>query len=232
LIVVLMEKKELEQWFKDGRAQALQLLNLPADWWPTTQGDEQAKASAWALAFFLLAAKDRCSAPKLMAACSASQATKPLNATVLQALWSAAGTRDHQEEQVLVDFSVHNWDASNPIQITGESETNAQQLVDDQLTANSYGWDFYKLLLVPSSTRLFFARVGGDGGLSAADRCDRLAQTLIGLVDWYGPALLRPHDELGAIIIPSAKGERQRSLVLWLDRGRLRKAPIDNACLP
>lgn len=218
-----MDKSELEGWLKASRDTAIARLTLDADWWPMTAGTAEAEASAWALAFFLLAAQNRCSGAALTAACSASVATKPMSAAMVASLWTANAARQHQEEQVLVDFSVHNWDASSPIQLTGESETNASQRVDDSLTANSYSWDFYKLLVIPSATRLFFARVGGHGRVSAEDRCDQLGKTLVELVDWYGPALLRPHDELGAIVTPSAKRQRNRSLVLWLDRGRLRK---------
>ncbi len=220
-----MDHDEVEKWLLDAKKTTQTVLNLANDWWPITSGDEQARASAWALAFFLTAANARCSAPTLIAACSASEASKPHNSKVLKALWTKPG-REHQEEQVLVDFSVHNWDASNPIQMTGESEANASQRTDDQLSPNSYGWDFYKLLLVPSASRLFFARVGGDGGVSAGERCKLLAKTLIELVDWYAPALLRPHDEVGVVIVPSAKNSLEDGFVLTLERGRLRPSAL------
>jgi hypothetical protein len=221
-----MNQVELETWLTKGYSTAKAALVLNDGWWPMTKGKRQAEATAWAFAFFLHAALDRCSGPSLTAACSAGDA-KEGNEEVLARLWTNTPGRLHQPGQVLVDFSIHNWGAANPIQLTGESEMNAQHGVGDSLEGDDdYSWDFYKLLLIPSTTRLFVARVGGRDGHSAGYRCEQLAATLESLIDFYAPALLRPHDELGAVIISSAKRDRARSQVLWLDRGRLRRAPI------
>ncbi len=221
-----MERAEIEEWLISSRQVVGQQQGLPDEWWPTTNADGQARASAWALAFFVQGALDTCSAPTLEMACSAG-ASKPLNRRVIDDMWIDGTARTHVESQVLVDFSVHNWEASSPVQVTGESETYASHGVGDSLsTSDDYSWDFYKLLVIPSATRLFFARVGGHGGESSEDRCQQLAATLVGLVDWYGPALLRPHDELGVAIVPSAKKNRTEAIALWLDRGRLRRERI------
>ncbi|WP_437644273.1 hypothetical protein [Sorangium sp. So ce362] len=226
-----MNKVELETWLTAARASTIAELKFGSDWWPMTTGSEQAYASAWALAFFIHAAHDRCAGNELTAACSAGD-KKEDNDKILKALWTNGSSRLHQPEQVLVDFSVHNWNASSPIQLTGESETYAAHGVGDSLTSkDGYSWDFYKLLIVPSATRLFFARVGGADGEDASTRCSKLAQTLMGLVDWYGPALLRPHDELGAVILPSAKKAHADTILLWLDRGRLRQERISKPLL-
>lgn len=222
----IVNQGDLESWLVASHRATRKALGLPDDWWPNARNGEQAYASAWALAFFLTATKERCFARKLRVACSASESTKPLNAKVLKELWKTDDMQEHQDEQVLVDYSVHNWASSNPVQLTGESEAFAQHRIDSELTADSYGWDFFKLLVVPSSSRLFFARVGGLGGVSAADRCEGLSKTLIELVDWYGAALLRPHDELGVVIIPSSKKERSAGRILFLERGRLRSAAL------
>jgi hypothetical protein len=221
-----MNKGELEKWLTTARKSTIEQLDLDPNWWPMTRGSEQANASAWAMAFFIHAALDRCSGKSLAAACSAGD-KKEQNEKILKALWTSGSARTHEKEQVLVDFSVHNWNASSPVQLTGESETYASHGVGDSLTsADDYSWDFYKLLVVPSATRLFFARVGGAGGEGAVDRCSKLAMTLVQLVDWYGTALLRPHDELGAVIVPSSKRAHAETIVLWSDRGRLRQERI------
>jgi hypothetical protein len=125
---------------------------------------------------------------------------------------------------VLVDFSVHNWEASSPIQLTGESESGPYHGTGDSLESNKddYSWDFYKLLVMPSTTRLFFARVGRTKGSAIPERIEALVTTLQGLIDWYAPALLRPHDELGVVLVPSRRAFVSETRVLWLDRGRLK----------
>jgi hypothetical protein len=217
-----MDALEIEQWAKDGRKTAVTELNLDPGWWPTTTRSGQREASAWSLAMFLHAALARCVGSELTAACSAGSA-KPLNRKIVDALWSQVASRKHQPAQVILDFSVHNLRASSPIQFTGESEMFAQHSTDKD---GDYAWDFYKLMLVPSASRLFVARVGGARSESSGSRCTKLADTLSEMVDRYGPVMLRPHDELGAVIIPSSKKERNEMLLCWLDRGRLRRGRI------
>jgi hypothetical protein len=62
------------------------------------------------------------------------KSTSYLGRITLDKLWIAPPGRIHQSQQVLVDFSVHNWNASSPIQLTGESETHAQHEVEGSLT--------------------------------------------------------------------------------------------------
>ena len=58
------------------------------------------------------------------------------------------------------------------------------------------------------------------------ERRRRLMRCLEDLVDQYGAAFLRPHDELGAVIIPTAKRDIALTTILWTDRGRLRSHVI------
>lgn len=226
-----MDRVEIEEWLWASRQLVLSTLRFGAGWWPMTNTtgapDRQAQASAWALAFFLSAASSRCSGKALTAACHTRTTSETLSAyrSALMGAWLAKETAfTHSKHEVLVDFSVHNWNAANPVQLTGESEMYPSHGVGDQLTAgvDDYSWDFYKLLVVPSVTRLFVARVAGHGGKSASERAAALADTLVGLVDHYGPALLRHHDELGAVVLPAGKKSIGDTRILWLDRGRLR----------
>ncbi|MGE4164097.1 MAG: hypothetical protein AB7G23_20410 [Vicinamibacterales bacterium] len=229
-----MNKAEIVNWLRQGRDALVAEHNLDANWWPmTTAGDHQARTTAWALSMFIHAARNRCSGPLLTAECHANN-DQPLSRAMVLRDWTLPGVREHDHSEVLVDFSVHNWEASSPIQLTGESETHVSHGVAGDLNNddNDYAWDFYKLLIVPSWSRLFFARVSGRDGASAADRCDTLATTLVTMVDRYGPAFLRPHDELGAAIIPSAKTQREQAVILWSERGRLRRELIGEDLLP
>ncbi|RYZ45981.1 MAG: hypothetical protein EOO72_02980 [Myxococcaceae bacterium] len=95
-------------------------------------------------------------------------------------------------------------------------------LDSEDLTSDDYSWDFYKLLLIPSQTRLFAARVGSCRGVDFRTRRELLTKRLENLIDQYGAAFLRPSDELGAVIIPSAKRDIEKTRILWTDRGRLK----------
>ena len=178
--------------------------------------------------FFLEAALTRCSGQKLTVAANAKDGG--MERRVIDQHWLSPPARDHSPHEVLVDFSVHNWDAASPIQLTGESEAYPYHGVKDSLSAkdDDYSWDFYKLLVMPSATRLFFARVGSKRAtkVPVADRIHELGVSLQGLIDWYAPALLRPHDELGAIIMPSKRSFAAETRVLWLDRGRLKMKKV------
>lgn len=223
-----MNKVEIEGWLWSARDAVKNHLGLGEAWWPMTNTtghtDRQAQASAWALAFFITAARERCSGASLKAAChvGGENDVNSYRQTLLTQLW-LGGERDHSQHEVLVDFSVHNWNAANPIQLTGESETYPSHGTGDSLERpDDYSWDFYKLLVVPSVTRLFFARVAGHGGVDAVTRVIQLTKTLQGLVDFYGPALLRHHDELGAVVVPASSTAATDTRILWLERGRLR----------
>jgi hypothetical protein len=220
-----MTQDELDRWLRTAHAAVVTHLGLKRDWWPTSQTG----ASAWAVAFFVKAARDRCRGKKLWAHCDVGKKNQK-NQEIIDKLWRTRPGREHGPEEVLVDFSVHNWDADNPIQLTGESEMYPSNGVGHSLERpDDYSWDFYKLLLMPSSTRLFIARVAGDKGQSAEPRSSALGNSLASLVDWYGSALLRPHDELGAMILPASKAINDKTLLLWLDQGRLRRAPVSRA---
>ena len=220
-----MTPAELETWLWNARERARNAHALPENWWPntTTKGD---KTSAWALAYFLEGAETRCFGKVLHLSAHLTDATTPVIAS-----WKSPPAREHSPHEVLLDYSIHHWRAASPIQMTCESEAWPFHTTGAQMEkTDDYSWDFYKLLVVPSATRLFFARVGGktkdpDNG-SATERIGRLLESLQSLVDLYGPALLRPNDELGGAIIPYSPKAVKESLVFWLDRGRLRSRQV------
>jgi hypothetical protein len=225
-----MTKDEVEGWVHAGYATATAALSLGASWWPTTTGDNQSKATAWATATFLHAGLELCFARELITACPVgiNEATKK----VVDAIWTTDSSRTHQPEQVLLDFTIRNPEATSPLQVTGESEMGPSHGVGTSTRgSDGYSWDFYKLLLVPSPTRLFAARVAADGA-SAVDRTRTLAASLRGLIDWYGPAMLRPNDEVGGFIIPATKADAAETLVLWTERGRFRFEKITKSPIP
>lgn len=221
--------EEVEKWFWSARTTLKTQAGLAASWWPDTTKSGNDGATPLAYLFFLEAALERCSGAKLTVAAHAEDGSLAKEAITQQ--WLTRNDREHSPHEVLVDFSVHNWDAASPIQLTGESEANPYHGTKDSLSSkdDDYSWDFYKLLVMPSATRLFFARVGKKAGVSIPKRIEELVRTLQGLVDWYAPALLRPHDELGVIIVPSRRSFASETRVLWLDRGRLK---VTNASVP
>jgi hypothetical protein len=216
-----MNRTEIEDRLWTSRERMIATLGLAADWWPNTTAQGNDACTPFAMSFFIDFALDRCVGQKLTLAANSGERLDPRQRTI-EALWNNAA-REHSTNEVLVDFSVHNWDAASPIQLTGESEMHPYHGVGDSLTtADDYSWDFYKLLVVPSATRLFCARVGRSAGRGATDRINDLLSTLQGLIDLYGPALLRPNDELGGVLLPSRRSLAPETRVFWLDRGRLR----------
>ena len=220
-------KDEIETWLWNSRDSLIADLGFDTAWWPNalTKAAPGAAATAWALSFFLEAAKARCFGKDLHLHTHGKAGSQV--ETIIKSRWVGAG-RQHSPKEVLVDASVHNWDAASPIQLTGESEVRPTWDTGDSLEGrDDYSWDFYKLLVVPSATRLFFARLSGRGkgtnGIAAGTRIQELLTSLQGIVDLYGPAMMRPGDELGGAIVPfSAKLARTETVVFWLERGRLR----------
>jgi hypothetical protein len=224
-----MTPEEVESWFWSAREKLKSAQKLEPAWWPNTTDKGNAGVTPLGYLFFLGAAASRCSGRQLTVAAEAPDGS--VQKAVIDKEWLSPGTRDHSPSEVLVDFSVHNWAASSPIQLTGESEGGPYHGTGDSLESRTddYSWDFYKLLVMPSTTRLFFARVGRTKGSAIPDRIQALVTTLQGLVDWYAPALLRPHDELGVVLLPSRRSFASETRILWLDRGRLK---VRNATVP
>lgn len=232
LLHAAMTKDEIEDWLTTAHAKTVKRLKLAAGWWPTSSGNNQRLASAWCWAMFTLAARNRCAGRRLTIAAHQNEAT----GAMLDALWPSergARTRDLSANEVLLDFSVHHWRSSNPVQLTAESEMFAHHALSESEDAasNDYSWDFYKLLVVPSQTRLFAARIGSCFGETFKQRRSRLIRCLEDLVDQYGAAFLRPHDELGAVILPTAKRDRALTRILWTDRGRLKSQDVSAKAL-
>ncbi len=222
-----MDRDEILGWVADGYDLVCDRYDWDRDsWWPNEMGD-QSKATLWALATFVTAAKARCVGADLVAACGMGDgASAKKKQALLSEHWESHTVHEKrgvQNTEILVDFSVHYPEAASPIQFTGESEMFMRHGVGDRMTTeDDYSWDFYKLLVVPSATRLFMARVGTLDGVSDVQRCGDLARSLRTIVDRFAVTYLRPHDEIGAFIFPSGKRIYQESWVAWSDRGRLR----------
>ncbi|MCD5362816.1 MULTISPECIES: hypothetical protein [Chromobacterium] len=218
-----MNKTELEQWLVIAKNNTIKQLKLQTDWWPLSSNSKPyaAQASAWGIAFFTEAALNRAAGEVLTARCS--NGSNNLSQSIVDALWVSSPDRIHDKDQLMLDYCVVNQTASSPIQVTGESEVGPSHPIDfNPIPTNGYAWDFYKLLIVPSATRLFFARVASSGGVGAPQRIEALAKSLRKLIDIYGPTFLRPNDELGAVLIPSTTSQRDGAIILWVSQGRVR----------
>lgn len=217
-----MTKNDIETWLVSSKTLVINLFGLPANWWPTTApNNPQARASAWGASFFTNASLANAAGRSLTVHCS--NGANNLSQQILATSWNNPPNRLHDPSQLMLDFCVTNDGASSPIQVTGESEVSPSFPTSyNPVPANGYAWDFYKLLVVPSATRVFFARVAAHGGVSAPTRVDELANSLRNLVDLYGPAYLRPNDELAAAIVPATTGQRDETIIFWVTRGRVR----------
>jgi hypothetical protein len=148
----MMNRVEIEGRLWAARDKTIATLGLAPDWWPNTSADGNSACTPLAMAFFIDFALDRCVGRMLTLAANSGEPLDPRQ-RVLEALWKNV-EREHSTSEVLVDFSVHNWNAANPIQLTGESEMYPYHGVGDSLTApDDYSWDFYKLLVpLPGSS--------------------------------------------------------------------------------
>jgi hypothetical protein len=222
-----MDNQIIENWLKKSLIETIRILNFANNWWPGTAAGQQANASAWAMAFFVEAALDMCAGAQLTARCS--EGKKGIVKTIVDDRWVSGANRLHQSSQLMLDFCVTNDGSSDPIQLTGESEVHANHSIGYLPTPdNGYAWDFYKLLIVPSATRLYFARVAAQDGKSVQDRIRELAENLRKLIDLYGPAFVRPNDEIAVVLVPATIKHRNNTRILWVTRGRVRIETVSN----
>lgn len=217
-----MDHKTVQNWLVASKADVIAMNGLPADWWPTTSAKKgnQAIASAWAARFFLCAAEATAAGRSLTVHCSDGK--NRLSKTVVDTHWVKPLGHRHDSTQMMLDFCVTNDSGSDPIQVTGESELFPSHPINPAIEpVNGYTWDFFKLLVVPSATRLFFARVAASGD-SAPARVQSLADMIRDLLDKFGPAMLRPNDELAAVVIPATATDRDQTTIVCMSRGRVR----------
>lgn len=183
-----------------------------SDWWPPSGKNGQGFATTWAWAVVLHAANARC--PKdqgqiMFSAPFHGKKHEQLRSELVRQVWTSNGTRrTHNVYEIVLDFSVHDWQANSPVLLTAESEMFAGHGVGDELTrAHDYSWDFFKLMLVRSPLRLFLARVGAIGNESGCTRRDALVASLKHIVELYGEQLLHERDELGGVVLPEDRTE-------------------------
>jgi len=230
-----MDLEKLQKWVEFGYEKAaLNFLKtgIWSDWWPETQ----AHATSWVWAIIVQAALEldpENDLPLLLSApFHGENEDLRFRTDMIEDLWKKNSTREHEACEVLLDFSVHNWDSPFPILMTSESETFAQHGAGASISnIDGYSWDFYKLLVVPSPKRLFFARVGTIRKEKGVERRDSLCKTLKTILeDWgYGKAFLREGDELGIIIIPELASEwKDLRLLTFVDDALIQKKPWEN----
>lgn len=220
-----LEESTLRRWLLWSFQRTSQHRSARSAWWPTSDSE----ATMLSFAFFVAAARERCGAPT-------NSTDLYLNASLsgpardwLEEIWNGRNL-EHWPHESLLDFSIHDWQRSNPILVTGESEVGAYWDVGDSLVhPDDYSWDFYKLLVVPSPLRLFFARVGGarsqTGPRNDAQRIETLMHSLSELVSSYAN-LLRTGDQIGGVLMPRSRAHRDSALLFWSNRRRLRSATM------
>lgn len=124
--------------------------------------------------------------------------------------YAPRGNRRLSQREFLLDFTLWPLDDAegDHLLLSMESECYGAHGVGDTVTLDDgYSYDFYKLLLVPSPRRLFFARVNGD-----AQRRDTLLGSLQTLtVEARDRGYLRDGDELLAVILSAAGTHRNNS---------------------
>lgn len=217
-----MTPTEIEAWLWEARAETTRAVDGGDTWWPRTQG----QASGWAAAFFVKAARARIPTSRGLSLCMTGQGEDSHRRKIIAPLWATEGGK-HWAHEILVDLSVYDWSSGSPILFTAESEVGPNHGVLNSLTTDDdYSWDFFKLLVVPSPIRLFFARVGAPKVGTAPVRIGTLTKTLSDLVALYSKAFLRAGDELGAVIIPAAKADAQsgQTTILWWEKEGLHSA--------
>jgi hypothetical protein len=220
-----MNQVDVETWLSHGY-HATRPATCSAGFWPAEKS--QGQWTEWANAFFIHGTNHLCGGTSLQIRLSPRVAMSP----TLRGLT----TFPLVQRQSIVDYSVINVGASEPIQLTAESECDTQQPVDDGCGENSYGWDFYKLLVVPSPRRLFFCCIGGGGrddtlGLSASDRRQKAISSLRSLYEQHSSAFVRATDEIAGVIIAPSKKERRDSWFFGAARGVFRVAQISKSAV-
>lgn len=210
----MIDKSHLESWLYESRSDTCSVLELKPRWWPTTNGDNQSIASAWATCFFLQATSDLYGDDGLEIFCSKGYGHKSRR---------MIGHFDykHSYEQLMLDSVVGRLSDRMPVKLTAESEMSPTQSVGFAV-GEGYLWDFYKLLMVPSPVRLFMARVASLPGQSAIDRMAMLAEEIIAMHSLYCGGLFSSDSEFGVVILPAAKRDRAETLILWAENGTLR----------
>ena len=190
------------------------------DWWPA----KQSESSLWMWATFLRVSDSLCQdVPGNEYTLTAKPSYHETNPTLedweslVEKNWnkSVNNSRAIDREEVLVDFTVLDWKSQDHIVLTAESEMHAAHGVGYHICGNNgYAWDFYKLLLVPSPIRLYFAQVGSGYGRTGKERRDDLVSSIDEILrnQAYSKNLLRPGDFLSIVILSPDCAEEE-----WTD---------------
>lgn len=202
----------IETWLLDSYGSA---SNGAVNWWPSSQ----AEATSWATHFILRATTDLCSNTKLSIHTTSGKGgtTK----SIINAFCIKNKNYKMRNGTMMVDFSIHNEQAADPIQLTAESETGVGHETGENylISKNDYAWDFFKLLLVPSRNRLFYARVSNRKKTTTYIRCKQLAFNLVKIYEKHGSAFLRPNDRLAIAIIPEKFNDRDKGWIISITNG-------------
>lgn len=213
-----MDKSTVEDWLRTSFRDVAPLYQADAGlaWWPDWGTGGQGQATSWVWAAILRAGHAiRVETPNLQLwfgtpwHASVGHQHREVREKLVSKLWTNHEHCRHSPYEVLVDFTISDYGSKgSPILISAESEMHPHHGVgpamaynDDTAELDDYTWDFYKLLLVRSQRRLFFARVGAVGEMSENARMEKLKSSVAEVLEWYGDALIGP-DELAVVILP------------------------------
>ncbi|MFZ5481173.1 MAG: hypothetical protein ACOZNI_30720 [Myxococcota bacterium] len=199
-----MSVEELRDWFDQAYADAARVYapEAPDRWWPGPGRDGQGQATTWAWATVMRAALARYPehAKLSLSVNMHGENHRDERTKLRERVW---GAHEYHSYEILLDYTVHDWNASAPVLLTAESEMATDHGVGDSITlADDYSWDFYKLLMVGSPLRLMLARVGSTDVESGVARRDKLTASLTNLLRWYGGALAGNGAEVGFVLLP------------------------------
>src|ERR1700691_1585858 len=106
-----MTVENVEGWLWAARRKLVDSFALGAKWWPNTGRAGNKWVTPLAYLFFLEATAHRCLGRKLTLAAKARDGSAERE--VLDRFWLRS-SRVHSKHEVILDFSVHNWDAASP----------------------------------------------------------------------------------------------------------------------
>lgn len=223
-----MDCAKVSRWFSSAHRNAAIACGVKrrdaGDWWPKAQGTFTVLAWALALEWATEDALGSKGAPAWYCApwgsrCEEKRAlfSKRYNVKFADEGFARRGARRHDPHGYLVDFSVWPENEDLPM-LTMESEmapdhgAGASVSLDD-----GFIYDFYKILLVPSSRRLFVARVRNE------TQRDQLLESLGQVTDSARSAgrVIQPADRIAACVLLSGTRKRESSKVaVWNHRRR------------
>lgn len=220
--------KRMREWVLLGHKETAAICRNVSDrdnWWPgdppgKNKGNQQGWFSNWMTAVICVSADELLSGSSEhleLNKCGSQTTHVEFQEKLFNKLWQKdIESRSRSETESMVDLSVICWEQARPIEYAAEMEASPRQSVNDilpDLEKDTYAWDFWKLLAMPSPRRLLIARVGSLNTATAEERIDVLIDTLTTIAR-RNSGLLAAEDALAVILFPDDR-------MTWRERTRL-----------